>query len=79
MQRRAFGLTADWDDLDEVELDPPAPERLGEVGCPVLLLVGGHDLDTIADAADRLAAALPDVRRLDWPDAGERHGAFGGA
>lgn len=68
MQRRAFELTADWDDLDEVELDPPALERLGEVGCPVLVLLGGHDLDTTADAADRLAAELGDVRRLDWPD-----------
>jgi len=31
MQRLAFELTADWDDVPEKELDPPALERLGEV------------------------------------------------
>lgn len=33
MQRRAFEVTADWGDLDEVELEPPALERLDEVDC----------------------------------------------
>ena len=30
MQRRAFELTADWDDVEEVELAPPAVDRLGD-------------------------------------------------
>ena len=34
MQRRAFELTADWDDVEEVELDPPALQRLGEIDVP---------------------------------------------
>jgi pimeloyl-ACP methyl ester carboxylesterase len=69
MQRRAFDVEAGWGeaDLDEVELDPPAVERFPEVGRPVLLVVGGHDLDTVHLAADRLEAGLPQARRVDRP------------
>ena len=45
-------------DLDEVELDPPAVERLGDVRAPVLLVVGGHDLDIAHLAAGTLVAGL---------------------
>jgi pimeloyl-ACP methyl ester carboxylesterase len=69
MQRRAFEVEASWGDvdLDEVELDPPAVERLAEVGRPVLLVVGGHDLDTVHLAAAGLESGLPQVRRVDRP------------
>ncbi len=73
MQRRAFDVDAAWAslqlDLDEVELDPPALERLGEVGPPVLLVVGGHDLDVVHLAARALETGLPHVRRVDRPGA----------
>ena len=71
MQRRAFEIDAAWADLDldEVELDPPAVERLGELAAPVLLVVGGHDLDIVHLAADALEAGLRTVRRVDRPDA----------
>jgi 3-oxoadipate enol-lactonase len=71
MQRRAFDIDAAWadPDLDEVELDPPATERHAEVDQPVLLVVGGHDLDIVQLAADSLGAGLPHVRRVDRPDA----------
>ena len=59
MQRRAFELTADWDDVEEDELDPPALERLGEIGVPTLVLVGSHDLDAILDSARRVAEGVP--------------------
>ena len=68
MQRRAFELTADWDDVEEDELDPPALERLGEIGVPTLVLVGSHDLDAILDSARRVAEGVPQARRVDWPD-----------
>ena len=68
MQRRAFELTADWDDVEEDELDPPALERLGEIGVPTLVLVGSHDLDAILDSARRVAEEVPGARRVDWPD-----------
>ncbi len=35
----------------------------------MLVLVGGHDLATVLDAADRVVAGAPDVGRVDWPDA----------
>jgi 3-oxoadipate enol-lactonase len=70
MQRRALEVTAGWDDVEELELDPPALGRLGEVKVPVLVLAGGADLDTVLDAAARVTAGIPGARRVDWPDAG---------
>ena len=68
MQRRAFEVTADWDDIQESELDPPALERLADIRVPTLALLGALDLDAIHDAARRVADGIPDVRRVDWPD-----------
>ena len=70
MQRRAFEVTAGWDDVEEQELDPPALDRLDEIGVPALVLVGGRDLDTVRDAAGRVTAGIAGARRVDWPDAG---------
>lgn len=70
MQRRAFEVTADWADVEEQELDPPALDRLGEIVVPVLVLVGGLDLDTVHDAAGRVVAGIAGARRVDWPGAG---------
>lgn len=67
MQRRAFELTADWEDLEH-ELDPPAGERLAEISVPTLVLTGGLDLDAIHGAADRVLAGVSGARRIDWPD-----------
>ena len=67
MQRRAFELTADWDDVEEAELDPPALERLAEVRARTLVLVGGLDLPAVQDAAARVVAGVPGARRVDWP------------
>jgi len=68
MQRRAFEVTADWDDVEESELDPPALDRLEDIRVPTLALLGGLDLDAIHDAARRIAGGIPDARRVDWPD-----------
>jgi 3-oxoadipate enol-lactonase len=68
MQRRAFELTADWDDVEETELEPPALDRLAEIGVPTLVLVGTLDVDAILDTAHRLADGIADVTRVDWPD-----------
>jgi 3-oxoadipate enol-lactonase len=68
MQRNAFQIDASWGDVGEVELEPPALDRLADLAQPVLVLVGSHDLDTIQDAAQRICAAAPHSRRVDWPD-----------
>jgi 3-oxoadipate enol-lactonase len=70
MQRRAFEVTCDWDDVEESELEPPALDRLGEISVPVLVLVGGLDLDTVHDAAGRVVAGVAGARRVDWPQVG---------
>lgn len=67
MQRRAFVIDAGWSpDIGWVELDPPAVDRYAEIVPPVLLVVGAHDLEPVHRAADRLAAKVPQVRRIDW-------------
>jgi len=74
MQRRAFEITAGWDDLDEAELDPPALERLPEVRVPTTVLIGGLDVDAIADAGRRVvhgspgAPGVPGARLVEWAD-----------
>jgi pimeloyl-ACP methyl ester carboxylesterase len=68
MQRRAFDLTIDWDDVEESELDPPALERLAEVRVPTLVLIGALDLDAIKDTARRVCEGIPGARRVDWDD-----------
>jgi pimeloyl-ACP methyl ester carboxylesterase len=68
MQRRAFDIADEWEETDSVELDPPALERLPQLTAPVLVLVGGHDLDTTHDAAQRVVAGARDSRRVDWDD-----------
>lgn len=67
MQRRAFELTGGWGDVDEVELDPPALDRLAEIRVPTLILVGGLDLQAIQDAAQRVTEGVTGARRIDWP------------
>lgn len=71
MQRRAFEIDASWadPDLGGVELDPPAAERYAEVVAPVLLVVGGHDLEPVHLAADRIRAQVPRARRVDYAHA----------
>lgn len=68
MQRRAFEVTAGWDDVDEHELIPPVLERLAEVRAPTLVLVGQLDLQAIQDAAQRVTDQIPHARRIDWTD-----------
>jgi pimeloyl-ACP methyl ester carboxylesterase len=68
MQRRAFEIAQRWGDVDTVELDPPPTERFGELTAPTLVLVGTHDMDTVLDAAERLASEVDGARSLTWSD-----------
>ena len=70
MQRRAFELQTaayarepapgpvGW--LD----DPPVWERLGEVACPTLVIVGDRDVSGMDVVADRLAAGIAGARKI---------------
>ena len=68
MQRQAFEVTAEWDGVEESEVDPPAIERLAEIRVPTLVLVGGLDLAAVDDAARRVVLGISGARRIDWPD-----------
>lgn len=68
MQRLAFELTADWDDVEEAELEPPALERLSDLAVPTLVLVGAEDVDAILATAALVSDGIPGARRVDWPD-----------
>jgi pimeloyl-ACP methyl ester carboxylesterase len=47
----------------------PVTDRLGEIRCPVTVLVGGEDEEFLA-GADALAEGIADARRVTLPDAG---------
>ena len=68
MQRRAFELTDNWDDVEEIELDPPALERLGEIDVPTLVLSGTLDVDAIDQAATAVLTGVSGARQVVWPD-----------
>jgi 3-oxoadipate enol-lactonase len=68
MQRRAFELTLDWDDVEEDELEPPALERLGELAAPTLVLSGALDVDAIDLAATAVLGGVTGARQVVWPD-----------
>ena len=48
----------------------PEVEHLHRLSVPSLLLAGGRDTADFRLIADTLAAAVPDLRRVDYPDAG---------
>lgn len=68
MQRRAFELTLDWDDVEEDELEPAALDRLGELDAPTLVLSGALDVDAIDLAATTVLAGVTGARQVVWPD-----------
>ena len=69
MQRRAFEVSSDWDDVAELEeeLEPPAEGRYADVSAPTLVLLGELDLDAIHQAASAVTAGIPGARLVTWP------------
>ncbi len=68
MQRQVFELQADWDDLEEDELDPPALERLSEILVPTLILDGALDMEAIHNTTRTLTDAIAGATLVSWPD-----------
>jgi pimeloyl-ACP methyl ester carboxylesterase len=54
-------------DLEEIELEPSAIERLGKVEVPVQVLVGELDLEEKLELADRLVREMPDCKKVLIP------------
>jgi 3-oxoadipate enol-lactonase len=85
MQREAFELP-EWDmeTAPEHELSPPASTRLGELRCPILVIVGEADHPSVIATAERIAEEARDARLAVWPASGhmltlERPTAFAAA
>lgn len=68
MQRSAFEASERLGDVEERELEPPAPERLAEITAPTLVLTGALDMDTIHDAAERVRRTVASARLVEWVD-----------
>ena len=49
-------------DGEQVRLVPPVAGRLGEVGCPTLVVAGEYDVTWMTESARAIAAAIPDSR-----------------
>jgi pimeloyl-ACP methyl ester carboxylesterase len=65
MQRRLFeaDLAVEGDIGPDEPLDPPASARLGEVRCPVLVVVGDLDQPDILRQAEKLVEGIPGARK----------------
>jgi 3-oxoadipate enol-lactonase len=63
-ERAASGLET----ADQIALDPPRTERLGEIAARTLLVVGDRDLPDIEESIGRLAAAIPTAERATIAD-----------
>ena len=53
-----------------VSIDPPAMERLAEIGCPTLVISGALDDPAFLDTGAFIAREVPGARRIVIPDAG---------
>jgi 3-oxoadipate enol-lactonase len=71
MQREAFEIP-EWDPegAPEHELAPPAARRVGELTCPVLVIVGDADDPAIVAIAERVASEAPRARLVVLPGVG---------
>ena len=56
------------DDIAEIELSPPALERLGEIEIPVQVMIGELDLAEKVALADRLVRDIPKSSKVVIPD-----------
>ena len=56
------------DDIEEIELSPPAIERLGEVAIPVQIIVGKLDLEEKHTLVDRLASEISGSKKVVIPE-----------
>jgi pimeloyl-ACP methyl ester carboxylesterase len=55
--------------VEEIELEPPAIEQLGQVRVPTLVVVGDLDIEQKLAIVDRLAAEIPGARKAVFPGA----------
>jgi len=59
-----------WLDPELVAPIPPVDDRLAQLRAPILIVNGEHDMPDFIDAAEALAAILPQCRRATIKDGG---------
>jgi 3-oxoadipate enol-lactonase len=69
MQRELF-LTSAPEGVTRDRLQPPAIERLEEIGAPTLVLVGDRDVEDMLEAGELLASRIPSARKIVLSGAG---------
>jgi pimeloyl-ACP methyl ester carboxylesterase len=71
MVTRSFELQLPvYEQVEGVHVEPAVNERLGEIGVPTLIVVGGADVPDMAVIASVLAARIPDTRSVTIERAG---------
>lgn len=53
---------------EEIDIEPPVAERLGEITVPTLVVYGDQDIADVLIAGPKLAAAIPGARLVVLPD-----------
>ncbi len=69
MTIRSYELQQDVEDNEESALEPTINERLGEVRCPTLVLVGDEDVPDMQGIAAHVAESVPGARLVTIPGA----------
>ena len=65
--RVLIGSYSGWrfvNDDPQVSLDPSPNDRLHEIDCPTLVVVGEYDIPTFQGIADRIVDEVPDSRKV---------------
>jgi pimeloyl-ACP methyl ester carboxylesterase len=71
MVTRSFELQLPvYEQVESVPVEPAVNERLGEIGVPTLIVVGGADVPDMVAIASVLAAGIPDTRSVTIEGAG---------
>ncbi|MFL5760546.1 MAG: alpha/beta fold hydrolase [Thermomicrobiales bacterium] len=60
---------AEQDAAEEVQLKPPAIDRLAEIGVPTLIVVGDQDVPDVLAMADLMKTMIPNARKVVIPNA----------
>lgn len=56
------------EDIEEIELSPPAIEHLREIAIPVQVMIGELDLEEKIALTDRLLSQIPKIRKVTIPN-----------
>ena len=69
LEMNGTSLKNDFDSAPSDELDPPAIDRLAEVGAPTLVVVGDEDVPPVMDATEVLLQKVKGARKAVIHDA----------